>query len=68
MKLIRKNNKFSFKPQKRKKLNILQKLKRGIFFTTKKPIIYFLLNHPKTSKPDKKNMTLVKLRYHNARA
>jgi len=56
MKLIRKNNKFGFKSPKRKKLYILQKLKWRIFFAMEKPIISFLSTHPRTSKPDKKNM------------
>ena len=53
--LTRKNNKFDFKPLKGKKFYILQKLKWRIFFPTKKSIIYFLTNHPRTSKLDQKH-------------
>jgi len=45
---------FGFKPPKGEKLYILQKLKWRIFVATKKPIISFLPNHPRTSKSDKK--------------
>jgi len=53
--LKKKNSKFSFKPPKGKKLNILQELKRRIFLATEKLIISFLSNHPTTTKPYQKH-------------